>query len=250
MSSTYRKNFVNSAKPLEYEKQYAKRSYGEIIWTIEKQQLLDFLLGFRQGKLRIDYLDFAAGTGRIISALEDHVDSAVGIEISPVMAEIAQNKLQHGRIVCKDITLTDSPIEGKYDLITAFRFFLNAEPELKRTAMDSLVKRLKDESSRLIFTNHGNLWSHKLLMWPVHAIRRAGKGYIEQGNYMTLKQARRLAGESGLIIENVMGCGVLSSKSEWLIPFDILLGIESRLSATAFARCFGVNQMFVARLNS
>jgi len=250
MSRTYRNNFTKASKPLEYEQQYAKNSYGEIVWSIERKQLIDFVTEFRRGKSRIDYLDFASGTGRIIAALEDHVDSAVGIEISPAMAEIAQNKLQRARMVCNDITGPHSPIEAKYDLITAFRFFLNAEPDLKQAAMDSLAKRLRDGSSRLIFNNHGNLWSHKLIMWPFHAIHRAGKGYIERGNYMTLKQARRLADKSGLVIENVMGSGVLSSKSEWLIPFDMLLRIESRLSKTSFARCFGVNQMFVARLHN
>ena len=65
---------------------------------------------------------------------------------------------------------------------------------------------------------------------------------------MTLRQAERLAAESGLVIEKVMGCGVLGPKSRWLIPFDMLLRIESYLSETAFAARFGVNQMFVARL--
>jgi len=248
MSGTYRNNFTKSSKPLEYEQQYAKNSYGEIVWSIEKKQLIDFVADFRRGQSRIDYLDFASGTGRIIAALEDHVDSAVGIEISPAMAQLAENKLRRARIICRDITSPDEPVEGKYDLITAFRFFLNAEPALKRAAMDSLAKRLKDRSSRLIFNNHGNLWSHKLLMWPYHAMRRAGKGYIERGNYMTLKQARQLAKESGLVIENVIGSGVLSSKSEVLIPFNMLLSIESRLSETVFARRFGVNQIYVARL--
>lgn len=248
MSNSYRKNFLKSTKPLEYDQRYAKHSYDEIIWSIEKRQLLDFVANFRRENSRIDYLDFASGTGRIIAALEDHVDSAVGFEISPAMADLAENKLKRARIICKDITSPDEPVEGKYDLITAFRFFLNAESSLKQAAMDSLAKRLKDRSSRLIFNNHGNLWSHKLIMWPVHAIRRAGKGYIEQGNYMTLKQAKQLAGKSGLIIETMMGCGVFSPKSRWIFSSDRLLRIESRVSESVFARYFGVNQMFIARL--
>lgn len=248
MFYSYRDKFIDSTKPQEYDRQYAKLSYGEILWKIEQCQLLDFLRGFRRGHPRIDYLDFAAGTGRVISFLDEYVDSAVGIEISPAMIENAERKLKRGRMLCADITAPGAPIEGRYDLITAFRFFLNADPDLRSAAMNSLAVRLRDESSRLIFNNHGNLWSHKLAMWPFHVICRVGQGVVSEGNYMTLEQARRLADEAGLVIEKVMGCGILGPKSQWIIPFERLLAIEARFGKTAFASRFGVNQMYVARL--
>ena len=65
---------------------------------------------------------------------------------------------------------------------------------------------------------------------------------------MTLDLARRLADKAGLLIEKVMGCGVLGPKAQWIIPFERLLDIESRLGATTIARKFGVNQMYFARL--
>lgn len=247
MAETYRDKFIEPAKPLEYEEQYAKGSYGEIIGNIERQQLLEFIREFRKGHSRIDYLDFAAGTGRIISFLEDHVDSAVGIDVSPAMAEIAQQKLKRGRMICADITVPGAAVEGRYDLITAFRFFLNADPEMSISAMRALAVRLKDDSSRLIFNNHGNLWSHKLALWPYHALRRAGRGFISQGNYMTLGQAKRLADSAGLVIERVMGCGVLGQKAEWLIPSPWLSSLEFRLGRSSLGRRFGVNQTYVAR---
>lgn len=250
MPDTYRENFTGSTKPQEYDRQYEKHSYGEILWTIERQQLFEFVRRFRQSHSRIDYLDFAAGTGRVISFLEEHVDSAVGIEISPAMIKNAESKLKRGRMLCADITVPEAPLEGRYDLITAFRFFLNADPDLRCAAMNSLAMRLKDQSSRLIFNNHGNLWSHKLAMWPFHAVRRAGRGFISEGNYMTLEQAKKLADKAGLVIEKVMGCGVLGPKARWIIPYEALLSIEARLGATAFARQFGVNQMYVARLKA
>ena len=250
MSDTYRDKFIESTKPKKYERQYARRSYGEIIWTIEQGQLLDFLKEFRLNHPRIYYLDFAAGTGRVISFLEQYVYSAVGVEISPAMVEIARPKLRCGQVLCTDITAPGTSLEGQYDLITAFRFFLNAETDLKRTAMKGLAARLKDESSRLIFTNHGNPWSHKLAMRSFPALRRAGRGYISEGNYMTLAQAQRLVEEAGLVIEKVMGCGVLGPTAQWIIPFERLLAIESSLGTSSLARHFGVNQMYVARLQA
>ena len=250
MPNMYRDKFVELTKPQDYDRQYAKRSYGEILWNIEQHQLLGFLREFRRSHPRIDYLDFAAGTGRVISFLEDHVDSAVGIDVSPAMVENAGRKLKRGCMLCTDITAPEAPIEGQYDLITAFRFFLNADPGLRSAAMNRLAVRLKNESSRLIFNNHGNLWSHKLAMWPFHTVRRAGRGHVSQGNYMTLRQARRLADEAGFVIEKVMGCGLLGPKAQWIIPFERLLAIESYLGETTFARHIGVNQMYVARLRA
>lgn len=248
MPDTYRYKFVEPAKPVEYEQQYAAGSYGEILWLIERQQLLEVIGQFRRDHSTIDYLDFAAGTGRIISFVEDHVDSAVGVDISQAMAAIAQKRLKRGKMICADITMPDAPVEGRYDLITAFRFFLNADPEMRVSALRALALRLKDESSRIIFNNHGNFWSHKLGMWPYHALRRAGRGFISEGNYMTLHDAKRLAREAGLVIDSVMGCGVLGPKAQWLIPFDPLSRLESSVSRTALARYCGVNQMYIARI--
>ncbi len=249
MKNSYRKKFIGKIKVSEYdEKQYKKHSYGELLWDIEQSQLLDFLREFKQNHSEIRYLDFAAGTGRIISFLEKHVNAAIGIEISADMAEIAKEKIDLGHILCVDITENSCPIEGKYDLITAFRFYLNAEPELQRKTLKSLVLRLKDESSRIIFNNHGNFWSHKLLMWPFHSLFGRRKGVSFQGNYMTLRQAEDLADESGLVIEKVFGCGLLSSKARYFLPFKLLSNIEKCFSRASFLSRFGVNQMYIARL--
>lgn len=248
MRYNYSDTFLEPTKAQEYEQRYSNHSYDEILWSIEQCQLLDLLREFRETHPHIKYLDFAVGTGRIISVIEKHVDSAVGIDISPAMVEIAQKKVQRSRIICADITQAIAPCKEQYDFITAFRFFLNANTNLRCTVMKKLSALLRDHSSRLIFNNHGNLWSHKLGMWPIHAVHRMGGKRKNRVNYMTLRQGKRLAEEAGLVIEKVMGCGLLSTKARWMLSFDLLLDIESRLAKTAFFRYFGVNQMYVARL--
>ena len=163
------------------------------------------------------------------------------------MVERAAGKLTRGTMMCKDITDEADEIEGRYDLITAFRFVLNAEPALRIAAFKALAARLRDRSSVLVFNNHGNPWSHKLPVWPYHRLRRIGAGYRTEGNYMTGRETRRLADEAGLTIERVLGCGLLSAKSLRLWSYERVLRWEHRLARGLAAR-LGVNQIYVARL--
>ena len=45
------------------------------------------------------------------------------------MLDRARSRCRQSTLICADITRTDGTIEGQYDLITAFRFLTNAEPE-------------------------------------------------------------------------------------------------------------------------
>ncbi len=248
-TTTYRSQFEAAAKAEEYDHvHYGRDSYSEVLWEIEKDQLAAIVADLGRDHDHIDYLDFAAGTGRIIAFLEDKVDTAVGIEISEAMVERARQRLCKGRMICRDITSGDSEIEGQYDLITMFRFVLNAEPTLRIAAVKALAARLRDTTSRLVFNNHGNLVSHKLPLWPYHALRGLGRGYRTAGNYMSHRQIGRLMDAAGLHIERVVGCGFLSAKSMRVFSRDRLVNIERRLARAGALQRFGVNQMYVARL--
>src|SRR5690606_31865482 len=118
---SYRTQFASADKVIEYEtEQYGARSYGDVLWQVEQELLSRLTTEFRRNHDSVDYLDFAAGTGRIISFMEGLVDTAVGIEVSELMAERARQKVKSARILCADITQSDAPVEGTYDLITAF----------------------------------------------------------------------------------------------------------------------------------
>ncbi|MDH3512847.1 MAG: class I SAM-dependent methyltransferase [Gammaproteobacteria bacterium] len=249
MNTTYRKQFVNKKKATAYDQvEYGSDSYNEILWRVEQEQLAALIAEFRRDYDHIDYLDFAAGTGRIVGFLEDKVDNATAVEISSSMVELARKKLTNATVICADITANAAVVEQKYDLITAFRFVLNAEPDLRLRAMRALAARLRDSSSWLVFNNHGNLWSHKLLLWPLHRLRRLGRGYLTAGNYMTNRQARKLADQAGLRIERVIGAGVLSAKVAGRMSVDSAVTLESRLARSELLSRLAVNQMYVARL--
>lgn len=254
MTNNYSQSFSADEQAINYENNvYAEHSYSSVLWEVEKILLANLIAEFRQSidGHKIDYLDFASGSGRIIAYIEDKVDAATGIEISPAMCAIARKKLKRGKLLCCDITSQSTPIiEEKYDLITAFRFILNAGPELRLAAMRALALRLKDEKSWIIFNNHGNPFSIKLIMWPVHFIRQLWKGKDPAGNYLTNAQVYRLITETDLHIVRVIGYGFFGGHLAKVFSKKWICYIESWLAKCPLLSRFGINQCYVAMLDT
>ena len=125
MTKSYKEKFTAPSSARAYEQLYSPETADDLLWQIEQTHLNKVIGQLRKKLTRIDYLDFACGTGRIISFVEPQVDSATGIEISPEMIKIAQQYVKDASLQCRDITSGDAEIENKYDLITTYRFILN-----------------------------------------------------------------------------------------------------------------------------
>ena len=244
-SDPYARKFADPAGARTYEKFYVRGTSDEAIWSIEQEFLADFFQRHRANWPECAYLDFACGTGRVISFMEDLVTTSQGIDLSPEMLKIARTKVHRSELICADITT--APPAGRYDLITAFRFFLNADPGLRSKIMKTLAGHLRDETSRLVFNNHGNPLSYKAVTWPVHRGRQLLKGRPSVGNYLTDGEIQRLLADAGLEVTERFGYGMISPK---LFRFGSSRArtLERRLSASVFAQKFGVNQLYVARL--
>lgn len=248
MKDSYRGEFKEKATAEGYEQDvFSLNSYASLLWTLERQYLDGFLQHFPLSYDEIDYLDFASGTGRVLSFMESRVARARGVEISAAMLEIARQKVERAELVQADLTAANAPVEGRYDLITAFRFFLNAEPALRLKAMRALAVRLKDDRSRLIFNVHASIPSHKLLLWPKHRLQAAISRQQGLWNYMTQGQVRQLLGEAGLEIEEVFGYDLFSGKSLYFVSYDKLLTLEQRLAGQPLIQRLGAHQLYVAR---
>ncbi|HEX4055748.1 MAG TPA: class I SAM-dependent methyltransferase [Tepidisphaeraceae bacterium] len=249
MAESYSTHFETGDTARKYETgEYAPGSYANLLWQIEQDQLRAIVAEMKLNQPHIEALDFASGTGRITALLENLVDAVTGIEISQSMCDIATKKVQRARILCADILAAGAPVEGKYDLITAFRFFLNADPALRLPALKSLAERLKDRQSLLVFNNHGNLWSHKLLMWPVYKVRRLGKGRRVTGNYLTTGAMLSLMAEAGLRLQRTFPSGFYSAKILPVVGYDKAIRWERRASKSPLLGRFCVNQLYVATL--
>ena len=248
MSDSYRDRFLCDQDATTYDhREYGKNSVGDLVWQLEKLFLSDMVTRLRRKLDRIDYLDFACGTGRIISFMEDKVDSATGIDVSEAMLSRSSRKVRTATLLNRDITAEGAEIEASYDLITAFRFLLNAEPHLRKQAMRQLAKRLKGPESRLVVNTHGNPWSYRLLFIPYHWLR-AILNRRKLTGYMTNRKAKSEIEDAGLEVEGVVAMGFVSGRFLKFLPRPLCLWLELNLVKVPALRPFGVNQIFVCRL--
>lgn len=100
------------------------------------------------------YLDFACGTGRITSIFEKYVPESFGVDISENMVSVAKEKCTKTSFTIKDITSEVLEIQP-VDVISSFRFFGNAQDELREAVLGKL-NTLLNKNGLLIVNNHRN----------------------------------------------------------------------------------------------
>ncbi|MDQ3422085.1 MAG: class I SAM-dependent methyltransferase [Actinomycetota bacterium] len=241
---SYSDHFSSEESAVSYDAvQYAAGSYSSLLWAIEKEQL-DQVWATHSIPPDAAVLDFACGTGRVLEYLSKKTTDITGIEVSRQMAERARSRVPSAQVLCGDITQEDIVPQDSYDVITAFRFFLNAEPLLRRSAMAALRVMLRP-GGLLILNNHGNLYSHKALLAPLHHLSRRGRAE-RSGNYLRQSELVDVAARAGLRIDRVAGCGLLGGRTYRHFRGARIDALEKRLSVSSFAR-FGSNQLYVAR---
>ncbi len=243
----YRYKFETPQEARQYDDvEYAPTGYPAILWETEKRLLLEELRRLRSRCARIDYLDFACGSGRALAFVEPYVNSATGVDVSESMLEIARSKVTRAHLLCADITADGSSIDCKYDLITAFRFLLNSSSSLRRAALKALAGRLRNRESRLILNNHGSLYSHKLIAWPYHRFRQL-LGHLAP-SYLVHSEIASAIANAELEIVAIHGYGLLGAKALNLLTPRQLQKLEDAFADMPVIRKIGVNQMYVARL--
>jgi len=199
---TYRDSHKASDKGFVYDQHYDMVPWQVFCWSREQKVLSEILAKYYESR-DIHLLDFACGTGRITNFLETRVTTSTAVDVSSSMLDVARKKLSHTQILEGDITSGPLLKGEKFNLITAFRFFLNAEPQLRLAVIKSLAELLS-EDGYLVFNNHRNvrsLWVKLLYMY--NRIRHP-EGMF---NVMTLKQIRELTASAGLEIEAVYPVG-------------------------------------------
>ena len=207
----YSARFQDSTAVAAYEsKEYGAGSYASCIWSqqwpVVEKIVTDFR-GGRSGPVRL--LDFACGTGRVISNLEALVDSADGVDISPNMVAVAQGKCRRASLRVGDILTEPELLEGKFDLITAFRFLLNVEPSVRRQVLEKLRGVLRAPDGLLIVNVHGNSRSlrHPAIVWRRRRERTQPTGAML--NEMSPPETKALLADCGFQIVQQFGFGIL-----------------------------------------
>lgn len=222
---------------------YRPGSWDSFIWELQREVLLGVAGELRAALGRpLRYLDFACGSGRVLCTLEPFAERSVGIDISDDMLAAARKKVRQATLVRGDFVANPKLVEGTFDLITSFRFFLNTEPEMRRAVLARLAERLDGPRARLVFNVHGNSTS-------VLGLRGLVPFAGGKANTMAVPEMRQLIDDAGLEIEAWYGHGLVPRRLH-VGPLASITRVIDRLAAhpgQRWMRALSRDILFVCR---
>jgi hypothetical protein len=158
------------------------------------------------------------------------------------MLAIAKEKLKRTEIIEADITAENILKPRKFNLITAFRFFLNAEPDLRSVAIGALAELL-DEDGYLVFNNHQNSGSPWIKLRYAHYRKKNPEGTF---NVMSIEQMTKLVESVELQIIEIYPVGFFHPPK---VPISLYLNraIDWAAGKLKFLNRFSENAIVVCR---
>ncbi len=185
----------------DYHIKFEKLPGRKIIWDLEKEIINDFV----NNRKNLSHLDFASGTGRIVKFLEQNNNEQFLLDSSKKMLDYAKKILDLNKSTFIDEDFTKIKLDKKFSLITAFRFFPNAEIFLREKAMKFISEHL-DDNGILILNNHYNFWSI-----PFFCSRLS---FRSNGFGMTHQEVLDLVKKNNLKIYKYKSVGLLTNKEK------------------------------------
>ncbi len=227
---SYRESHLDPLKVVAYDRDLLDpRAAKGIEWALE-QGILDELLSDRpRPEVAID---FACGTGRLLGFFAARARRVIGVDISAAMIEVARQRCPQARLVEGDVTMDSTLLTETADVVTAFRFLLNAEPLLRTSALDWMRDRLAPDGA-LIVNFHLNPRS---LRGRYLRLRRA-----PDVQTLGVAQACDLLGSHGLVVRRVRGYSFLPYRrdgSRLLLP-RLRRRVENRLAGISWMAGLG-----------
>jgi hypothetical protein len=125
------------------------------------------------------------------------------------MLEVARARCPGARFQCAD--LTREPFAGSAEVVTAFRFFLNAEPGLRRDALIAIRRILAPTRGALIANVHV---SSRSPLGFAYRIRNAALRRLT-ANTLAPDAMRALLAETGFELESLEFYGLLPRAGWW-----------------------------------
>lgn len=236
-SYDYRVSHTTSGKGQSYNNNFEFMAWRRYVWHRE-QCVLDNAVRTHFANKPIRHLDFACGTGRILNHLAGRAEISTGIDVSESMLELARRKVTSAEIIKADLTETDVLGDRSFNLITAFRFFPNAQPLLRKQVINCLSKHLASDGL-LIFNNHQN---HTSLRYQIARLRG------RQWRTMSSREVRQLLSSTGLTIDKVFPIGVLPAvDGHMLVPSCIHRLLDSLLNTCRVGHILAQNLVYICR---
>ncbi len=249
-------NYTESHKSknygLKYDKGiYAKNTYDDSLWIIEKLILSKF---FNSNSKNLKFLDFACGTGRITKFIEKYDFKEIwGFDVSDSMLKVAENKLDKTKLI--NIDINNDNIENYFnyfDIVTAFRFFLNAENELRKKTFFNLNKIIKKDAY-LIFNIHGNKKSirffyvifHNFVRGFIYFILNKKKNIFTYKKQISNNEIINLLEKNNFKVEKVFSYSFLTKLIYYILPNKLFIKIEKKMISNKFL--FGTHLIYICK---
>lgn len=173
-------------KGADYDRDLAGDPFDVYMARREREILLAILPRLFPHRL-LRSLDFACGTGRIAQILDGIAEQPCGVDVAETMLAEARGKCPRTRFFLHDITEAPLPVEP-VQLVTAFRFFGNAENDLRIRALHA-IRRCLTPGGYLLLNNHENPWTISALLRRV-----AGQRPRADLHHWKLRRLLQLAG--------------------------------------------------------
>lgn len=125
--------------------------YQGMLWYAREAPLVEHLLARTIDEGATSALDFACGTGRILKLEHDLGLKSTGVDVSAAMLEVCRKRVPEARLMLSSIDAV--PATSVYDVITAFRFFTNADDWLRDQAV-ATARRLLPVGGHFISNVH------------------------------------------------------------------------------------------------
>lgn len=233
----YRLSHLGESKGQAYDASFATCPWRAHLWRQERR-ILNRIIGKHLTGRRIDHLDFACGTGRVLRHLSGQVASSTGIDVSESMLKVARARVSKAEIINGDITRRKYFGGKTFNLITAMRFFPNAQNQLRSSAIEAISRHLAPDGL-FVFNNHKNSSS---------TLYKLGRAMGKRPRTMSFVEARRLVEGAGLTIVETRAMGVLpATDNHMLVPGPVHRFCDWLVGAFGLSGVLGQNVVFVCR---
>lgn len=236
--SSYRESHKGKGDDYQADFSADVNPHRAMVWSLEKRALTRMVSKLYPARAP-RHLDFACGTGRILAHLAPLVADSTGVDISASMLELARRSAPAATIIEADLTRQNPIADERFDLITAFRFFPNAEPSLRSAVMRILASQLC-EGGHLIFNNHKNETSlvRRILKWRGHLIPEAT---------LNRREIDELLGDAGLSRIDCVPLACLPfTEQHMLQPAKFVEALERGMSLIPGVESIAQNTIYLA----
>lgn len=224
-----------------YQARFHDRPGRAAMWELEKPLIRKIFVGLAPKRV----LDFATGTGRIAMELERCLpDSRIdGIDISEDMLAMARARCSHVAFHALDGRQALHAFgPATFDVVSAFRFFPNADPELREDAARQIAELVRP-GGHVVVNNHRNFWSPSYI-----AMRAAGSRTGRYGSRNA--EIRSLFSCRGFTCMRKYSLGIWPQTDyrSMLLPWSITEAVERfNLRHLSSLHSLGYNTIFVFR---